>query len=139
MNGLACLVFEVVKNEFRKEVQIRRSRHGDTGQARVRVDIVRGANCVLSDVAEAEGCKPASHVDVLKLDVAAGVRLVAPDYARWEDSISRPNVLESDVPDGHTGLGVALLDQWVEHAAWAATVGLLLLLRTNVDGPPNGS
>jgi hypothetical protein len=27
--------------------------------------------------------------------------------------------------------------QWIDHASWTPTTGLLLLLRTNVDIPPN--
>ena len=50
-----------------------------------------------------------------------------------------PSMLEGDVVEGNSWLCLALRDEWVEHAAWTCAGGLLLLLGSNVNCPPDGS
>jgi len=61
---------------------------------------------------------------------------VAADNARRQERVVNRDVAELDILEGNIGLGLAV-DQRVEHAAGvAALVRLILLLRTDVDGPP---
>ena len=61
---------------------------------------------------------------------------MAADDARGQERVVNRDVAELDVFEGDVGLGLAG-NQRVEHAAGvAARVRLVLLLGTNVDGPP---
>ena len=82
---------------------------------------------------------PVGDLNILKSEISARVGRVASDDTRREHASVDVNVAESDVSDSDSWLSVALLHERVEHAAWAATVWLLLLLRSNVDGPPKRS
>jgi len=47
------------------------------------------------------------------------------------------DVSKSDVSHSDSRLSIAFLEKRVKHAAWASAIRLVLLLRTNVDVPPD--
>lgn len=74
---------------------------------------------------------------ILEVDVCAWVCLIASHYTR-EESTNALHVSQGNVMHCDAWLSLTFLDDWVEHAAWTATVWLLLLLRSNVYVPPDG-
>lgn len=70
------------------------------------------------------------------MEALAGIGLVAPDDSCWQNSTGRGDVFEGDILDRNSWLSLAIRIQRVEHATWAFACGLLLLLGTNVDTPP---
>lgn len=108
-----------------------------SSEARVRESVPRGAYHVLSYVSIVSKGEPASHIDVLKVEIGARIRLVAADDTRWQNALCGIDVPQSNILNGNSRLGVALLDDWVQHATWAIAIGLLLLLGPDIDTPPN--
>ena len=96
-----------------------------------------GTKSILCDVAVVEQGEPAGGIDVFEIDVAARIGLVAADDTWRKDTIGGDHIAQGDVLYGDKSLGLALLEDWVEHATWAVSIGLLLLLRTDVDTPPD--
>lgn len=97
-------------------------------------------NDVLSDIATSALIKsPPMHVYVFEGNISAWISLIAPNNARREDSTMSIDVAESNVSNCDTGLGETVLVKRIEHAAWATTVRLLLLLGPDVYGPPERS
>lgn len=105
-------------------------------ESRVRPYVLRGAYHVFCDIADIQRGEPASGIDVFEVEASARVGGVAPDDPWREDAPGHIHVFHCDVTHGHASLSVAFFDQGVQHAAWAATIWLFLLLGTNVDAPP---
>ena len=91
---------------------------------------------VLSDVVEAEPLPPAISVDVLKVDSVALIGLITSDNSWRQESAKLLYVPESDVLNIDQWLSLAS-SKWVEHASWTSSIWLLLLLRSDVDRPPD--
>lgn len=94
---------------------------------------------VFDDIALSEGIPELrSDINILEVKVFAWVGLIASDDASWEETTFRCYISESDVGDGDAWLSWASLVERVKHAAWTgASSWLLLLLRTDVDSPPD--
>lgn len=65
------------------------------------------------------------------------VRLMASHNAWRQKVASRLHIVEHDVSHIDQRLGITG-SQWVEHASGTTATRLLLLLRANVYGPPDG-
>ena len=82
--------------------------------------------------------KPSFHLNVFKSEVSARVSLVASNDTWCQDSTLGDNVSESDISYGDSRFGFAILEDGVKHAAWTTTIGLLLLLGSDINSPPDG-
>ena len=81
---------------------------------------------------------PATDLHILKVDVCAGIGLVAPDNSWWQQSSMRSDISQGNVSYSDQRLRLTtMLVKRVDHAAGTIATGLLLLLRTNVDVPPD--
>ena len=82
--------------------------------------------------------QPASGLHILKSDVAARIGLIAPHNNRKEQTMSDGYIFEPNIGDVDPRLSLAGASgvEGIEHAAGSASVGLLLLLGAEVDGPP---
>ena len=96
-----------------------------------------GAFNVLSDVVKAKEAPPAARMHVLKDKASTLVSLMAAHNTWRQEIASRPHVVEHNVSEIDQRLGITR-SQRVQHASRTAATRLLLLLRTNVDGPPDG-
>lgn len=96
-----------------------------------------GAKSILCDVTIVEQGKPAGGIDVFEIDISARVGLVAADDTWRKNAIGRDHVAQGDVLHSNKSLSLALLEDWVEHAPWTVSIRLFLLLRTDVDTPPD--
>ena len=76
-------------------------------------------------------------LDVVELEPSAWVRLVATDDTWRQDSAVRLNIRQGDVVYIDQRLSVAFSSERIEHASGTATIGFFLLLRTDVDRPPD--
>ena len=93
---------------------------------------------VLSDVSVILVNQPSAQMHILEYEPSAYISLIASNDARWEETTLTDDISESDVSHIDSWLGLAVLVKWVDHAAWTATIWLLLLLGSNIDGPPDG-
>lgn len=92
---------------------------------------------VVDEVVGPDVAPPPISFDVVEDHLSAGVRRVAANDARWEDGVMDRDVLQSDVAHRDQGLS-GTGHQWVEEAARVVRgAGLVLLLGTDVDGPPD--
>ena len=98
--------------------------------------VLNGALDVFSDVVEAKEAPPTLRLHVLEDHVSANIRLVAAHDSRWQDTAVRLHVAHGNIVDINERLSLTG-NEGIEHAARAATARLLLLLRPNVDGPPD--
>ena len=101
----------------------------------MRVD--HSAIYVLSDKAVLLRSEEAVVSHIFEVDVSARVGSIASNNT-YKVTSNRVDILKSDVSDCDSRLSVAASQQGVEHAAWAGAVWLVLLLRANVDVPPDG-
>ncbi len=92
---------------------------------------------VFNNIAEMEPLPPASrNIDILEDHVRAWVRLVAANDTGRKDSVEDLNVVERNILDRNQLVSWAV-NQRVEHAPWVIrAVRLVLLLRPDVDSPP---
>ena len=78
-------------------------------------------------------------MDVVPYEPSARPAFMASNHTWWEETSMRSNVVELDVLDSDQRLsktGCITSSQRIEHAPWATTTGLLLLLWADVDIPP---
>jgi len=82
---------------------------------------------------------PSVGLHIVKVNIFARIGSIAPDCVRIEKAFVYLNVLQSDVPQGDSGLGLAgsLLIERIKHATRTISIRLLHLLGTDVDCPPN--
>jgi len=83
--------------------------------------------------------QPASCLNIFEGNVFAGVGFITSHDDGEKETISDLNVFELYVANVDSGLGLASSPRIkrIEHTTRASSVGLLLLLRTKVDCPPN--
>lgn len=96
--------------------------------------------CILSDKAKPKQTPPAMDVNVVPDEVCAGMSHVAADNSGWENAAMRSDVVKLDVFHSDKGLGCTsciAASKRVKHTSWTSTTRLLLLLRTNIDVPPD--
>jgi hypothetical protein len=105
-------------------------------KARVREHIERASNNILSDITNILGGEPSSHVHVCEFKSCARVCSVASDHTRWEYSSLNVNITYDNVSHSDSGIHITIFVKRIQHAAWAATIWLLLLLCTDVNAPP---
>ena len=80
---------------------------------------------------------PGLDVDIIEGEISAWVSLITSDNSWRKDTAFDLNVLKGDISHGDSWLGGAWSSKWVDHASWASTSWLFLLLWTDVDSPPN--
>lgn len=108
-----------------------------SSKARIREREEGCSNNVLSDITVVKKSEPASLIDALEAEISARVSFIAADDARRENSLCGNNVAKSDVANCNKGLSLALLNNRVKHATWTIAIWLLLLLRSDINAPPN--
>lgn len=76
------------------------------------------------------------HIYVFKYEILARIGGVASDDTSWKQVVVCGYVFQSDVFHGHMRVSWALFNYWIEErATWVKASRLMLLLRTDVDGP----
>jgi len=94
---------------------------------------------LLDDEVQLEEAPPATDMHILEVDASAGIGLVAPNNSWGQESSMRSDISQGDVSHGDQRLSLTtIFVKRVDHAAGAVTTGLLLLLGTYVDVPPDG-
>lgn len=75
--------------------------------------------------------------NIVEDHAGARVGLVASQDACWKKASMRLDIVQRNVLNRDQRLCVTIWVKWVNHAAWTATVWLLLLLWPNVNVPPD--
>ncbi len=102
----------------------------------VREHVKRGTYDIFSDVPEVLRCEPSSHINIGKFKACARVGCVAPNDTWREYTTMNVDITHSDISHGNQGIYIAMPVQRIQHASWAATIWLLLLLSSNINAPP---
>ena len=90
---------------------------------------------MLRNVAKFKEFPPSAGLHVVENEALAWISLIAANDAGWEQTAVLPDVVEGDVGHRDQGLGRAT-SNWVSHASITRAIGFLLLLRSDIDSPP---
>jgi len=92
----------------------------------------------VTNIEESENSRvpPSINLDISEFESSARVSLIATNNTRRQKATSRGDVSENNVVHIDQRLSLTCSER-IEHASRTSTTGLLLLLGSNVDVPPN--
>lgn len=93
---------------------------------------------LVNEVVQVELAPPAVSIDVVEHNSSAWVVFVAQNDARGKDSVVNLNVVQSDILDGDKLVRGAWCERIKQASGVVRRAGLVLLLRSNIDCPPDG-
>ena len=103
-----------------------------------RLRVSDGSLDLVNEVVQVELAPPAVSIDVVEDNARAWVVFVAENDARGKNSVVNLNVVQSDILDGNQLVRGAWCERVKQASGVVRRAGLVLLLRSNIDCPPDG-
>ena len=103
-----------------------------------RLRVSDGSLDLVNEVVQVELAPPTVSIDVVEDNARAWVVFVAENDARGKNSVVNLNVVQSDILDGNQLVRGAWRERVKQASGVVGRAGLVLLLRSNIDCPPDG-